>query len=212
MGINLFFRFFAGVPMEEMDVAPLLPLGCWFLPIEIYLLMVGFYLGINRKNQRFVIVRYTEIQKWWRNYFLKNMLYGGLAAIVLLLLGEIITLLASQHLPGNAKEIAMVFILWMLHGLVLLALFLFMETTKIRKIIPSMLLLLEGMTFLYGYRNKMAARFMFGTWGMYVQSKLYDSKHGFSILCVMVAQIICIAGCYQMGSYMLKRNKMEGAW
>lgn len=211
MGLNIFYRFFAGIPMGETDTFPLIPLGCWFFPIGIYLLMIGSYLGMDRKNRHFVMIRYGRIQKWWKNYFVKNMLYGGLATVALLFLGEMIELLVSKHLSGDLKEVFGIFVLWTVHGMMFLALFLILETTNVRKMVPSILLLLEGMTFLYGYRNKMTARFMFGTWGMYVQSDFYDHTYGFPIVCVIAVQVLCIAGCYLLGNYMLKRKEVEGA-
>lgn len=210
MGNNIFFRFFAGIPMEEMDTFPLPAFGCWLFPIGVYLLSAGFYLGIARKNRQFVLVRYGRIQKWWRHYFFKNMFCGGVAAAALLLFGGIIGLLVSRHLPGSVEEIVMVSVLWTVHMLAFLALFLFLETADIRKPIPPVLLLLEGMTFFYGCRNKAAARFLFGTWGMYAQSGFYDSVHGFWAAGVTAVQAACIFGCYLMGSYMLRRRKMEG--
>ena len=44
--MSLFFQLFAGVAMDEMDTFPLVPLGCWLFPIGIYLLVIGFRLGI----------------------------------------------------------------------------------------------------------------------------------------------------------------------
>lgn len=52
MGISLFFQLFAGVPMDEMDVLPLIPLGRWLFTIGIYLLVISFRLGMNRQNRQ----------------------------------------------------------------------------------------------------------------------------------------------------------------
>ena len=46
----LFFKLFAGVPMDEMDMFPLVPLGRWLFPIGIYLLIIGFRLGMDKQN------------------------------------------------------------------------------------------------------------------------------------------------------------------
>ena len=34
--MDLFFRLFAGVPMNAMGTFPLIPLGCWLFPIGIW--------------------------------------------------------------------------------------------------------------------------------------------------------------------------------
>lgn len=210
MGRSLFFRLFAGVPMDEMDTLPLVPLGCWLFPIGIYLLVLGFGLGMDKQNRRFVIVRYGWIQKWWNRIFLRNLLKGGFAAVGLLTLFKIIDLFVLQMFTGNRKEISVIFVLWTVHAMTLSALFLFLETLRIKKMIPAGLLLLEGLTFLSGFHFRKSARFMFGVWGMCVQSNLYEDMYGFSIISVMIVQITIIIVCYWLGGCFLKGKEMEG--
>ncbi|GFI45363.1 hypothetical protein IMSAGC019_00674 [Lachnospiraceae bacterium] len=76
--------------------------------------------------------------------------------------------------------------------------------------IPAGLLLLEGLTFLCGSHFRESARFMFGVWGMYVQSNFYEDMYGFSIISVMSVQATIIIVCYWLGSYLLKGKEMEG--
>ena len=210
MEMSLFFRLFAGVPMSEMDTFPLVPLGCWLFPIGIYLLIIGFRLGMDKQNTRFVIVRCGWIQKWWKHFFLRNLLNGVFAAVSLLTLFQIIDLFAFPMFTGNLKEILVIFVLWIVHTMTLSALFLFLETIRIKKMIPTVILLLEGITFLSGFQFRKSARFMFGVWGMYVQSNLYEDMYGFSMISVMLAQVIIIIICYRLGSYLLKGKEIEG--
>lgn len=210
MGISLFFQLFAGVPLEEMDVLPLIPLGRWLFIVGIYLLIIGFHLGRNRQNRQFVIIRYGFVQRWWKHYFLKNLSGGVWTAVVLQVLFKLIDLLVQQKLTGSLKEILVISVLWTVHVIVLSSFFLFMETMKIRKMIPAVLLLMEGLTFLSGFHTREIARFMFGTWGMYVQSNLYENRYGFSIICVIAVQAAIIVGCYLLGGYMLEMKGMEG--
>ena len=210
MGMSLFFRLFAGVSMDEMDTLPLVPLGCWLFPIGIYLLVLGFGLGMDKQNRRFVIVRYGWIQKWWNRVFLKNLLKGGFAAVGLLTLFKIIDLFVLQMFTGNLKEISAIFVLWTVHTMTLSSLFLFLETLRIKKMIPAGLLLLEGLTFLSGFHFRKSAKFMFGVWGMCVQSNLYEDMYGCSMISVMIVQATIIIICYWLGSYLLKGKEMEG--
>ncbi|MCI9464283.1 MAG: hypothetical protein HFI48_10435 [Lachnospiraceae bacterium] len=196
--------------MDEMDTFPLVPLGCWLFPIGIYLLIIAFRFGMDKQNRRFVIVRCGWIQKWWKHFFLRNLLNGVFAAVGLLALFKMIDLFALQMFTGNLKEISAIFILWTVHAMTLSALFLLMEILRIKKLIPAGLLLLEGLTFLNGFRFRKSARFMFGVWGMYVQSNLYEDMYGFSMISVMIAQVIIIMVCYRFGSYLLKGKEMEG--
>lgn len=208
--MSLFFRLFAGVPTDEIDTFPLVPLGCWLFPIGIYLLVIGFRLGMGKQNRRFVIVRCGWIQKWWKHFFLRNLLNGVFAAVSLLTLFKMIDLFALHMFTGNLKEISVIFVLWTVHAMTLSAIFLFMETLRIKKMIPAGLLLLEGLTFLSGFQFRKSARFMFGVWGMYVQSNLHESMYGFSIISVMIVQVTIIMICYWVGSYWLKGKEMEG--
>ena len=208
--MSLFFQLFAGVAMDEMDTFPLVPLGCWLFPIGIYLLAIGFRLGMDKQNRPFVIARCGWIQKWWKHFFMRNLLNGVLTAVSLLTLFEIIDLFALHMFTGNLKEISVIFVLWTVHAMTLSALFLLMEALRIKKLIPAGLLLLEGLTFLSGFQFRRGARFMFGVWGMYVQSNLYEDMYGFSIISVMIVQAAIIAICYRLGSYLLKGKEMEG--
>lgn len=208
--MSLFFQLFAGVAMDEMDTFPLVPLGCWLFPIGIYLLVIGFRLGMGKQNRRFVIVRCGWMQKWWKQFFWRNLLDGVLAAVSLLTLFKMVDWFALRKFSGNLKEISVIFVLWIVHAMTLSALFLFLETLKIKKMIPAGLLLLEGLTFLSGFRFRKTARFMFGVWGMYVQSNLYEDMYGCSMISVMIVQATIIIICYWLGSYLLKGKEMEG--
>ena len=81
MGTSLFFQLFAGVPMDAIDTFPLIPLGRWMLPIGIYILLISLQPGMDRQNRRFVVIRYRMVQKWWKNYFVKNIFNGGLTLL-----------------------------------------------------------------------------------------------------------------------------------
>lgn len=208
--MSLFFQLFAGVPMNEISTFPLVPLGRWLFSTGIYLLMICFLFSKDKQNRRFVMIRYGWIQKWWKHHFLKNLMNAALAAVSLLTLFKIIDLFILQTLTGNLKETFVIFVLWTVHAMVLSALFLFMEISKVKKTLPAAILLLEGLTFLIGFRFRMCARFMFGTWGMYVQSNLYEGLYGFSIISITIVQATIIIICYWLGSYFLKRKEMEG--
>ena len=121
-----------------------------------------------------------------------------------------IDLFALHMFTGNLKEISVIFVLWTVHAMTLSAIFLFMETLRIKKMIPAGLLLLEGLTFLSGFHFRKSARFMFGVWGMYVQSNLYEDMYGCSMISVMIVQATIIIICYWLGSYLLKGKEMEG--
>lgn len=204
METSLFFQLFAGIPMDTIDNFPLIPLGRWLLPIGIYILLISLYLGMDRQNRRFVVIRYGMVRIWWKKYFVKNIFNGGLTAVVMLLLFVIFELLISQRLIGSLLEIVEIAVLWTVHAITISGLFIFLDVMDAKKMIPSALLLLEGLTFLGGYHVKGIANFMFGTWGMYVQSSFYDNVYGFSTMMVLSVQILIVAGCYLLGRFMLQ--------
>lgn len=141
---------------------------------------------------------------------MRNLLNGVFAAVSLLTLFKMIDLFALHMFTGNLKEISVIFVLWTVHAMTLSAIFLFMETLRIKKMIPAGLLLLEGLTFLSGFHFRKSARFMFGVWGMYVQSNLYEDMYGFSIISVIIVQITIVVACYWIGGCFLKGKEMEG--
>jgi hypothetical protein len=156
------------------------------------------------------MIRYGFIQKWWQQYFLKKMFGGLLTATVLLEMIKLIDRLCGMRFAVSLKEIVMISVLWIVHTEVLLALFLVLEVLGLRKMIPALLLLLEGLTFLSGFHVKEIARLMFGSWGMYVQSSIYENKYGFSIIIVIAIQSVIVVGCYLLGRYVLKNKGVEG--
>lgn len=204
METSLFFQLFAGIPMDTIDNFPLIPLGRWLLPIGIYILLISLYLGMDRQNRRFVVIRYGMVRIWWKKYFVKNIFNGGLTAVAMLLLFVIFELLISQRLIGSLLEIVEIAVLWTVHAITISGLFILLDVMDAKKMIPSALLLLEGLTFLGGYRVKGIANFMFGIWGMYVQSSFYDNVYGFSTMMVLSVQILIVAGCYLLGRFMLQ--------
>lgn len=112
MGTSLFFQLFAGVPMDAIDTFPLIPLGRWLLPIGIYILLISLQPGMDRQNRRFVVIRYGMVQKWWKNYFVKNIFNGGLTAVIMLFLFKIFELLISQRKFSSLKEMAAIVVIW----------------------------------------------------------------------------------------------------
>lgn len=204
MGTTIFWQFFTGIPMDEIDTVPLVPFGKWLLPIGVYLLIAGSFQEQRRKNETLVCYRYGSRKRWWRSYFWRGIFGGALLAAFLLLL---IVMADMVFFPrGNTvTEIFTAGGLWLIHMTSMLSLFLWLDLQKIRKVVPAVLLLLEGVTFLIGFRMKEIAHAMFGTWGMYVQSSRYDSISGFSIGGIIAAELLIIVAGRLCGRIILTR-------
>ena len=160
MGRELFFLFFAGIPAEDTGGFPLYPLGRWLFPLGICLLAVGFRMERSRASRLFAAIRYGKRGKWWTAHFCRHLLYGVLTGAALLASGLLVQLLLTGTQPDRQgmEAMAAVCILWIVHMMTLLALFFFMElfmkTAEQRNLIPPALLLLEGMSFLYGHYHR----------------------------------------------------------
>lgn len=208
MGRTIFWQFFAGIPMEEMDIIPVVPLGKWMLPIGIFLLIAGSRMEKIRCNETLVCYRYGSRKRWWKNHFWKGIFYGILMAVVMLFVTAVLDMIffpQENKLPGLFLAGG----LWILHITSMLALFLWMDLQKIRRVIPAALLLLEGVTFLIGFRIRKIASAMFGMWGMYVQSSLYDKTYGFPTGGIIAIEVLLIAAGWLCGRIVLQRQKSE---
>lgn len=204
MGTTIFWQFFMGIPMDEIDTVPLVPFGKWLLPIGIYLLIVGSFLEQRRKNETLVCYRYGSRKRWWRNHFWRGIFGGTLLSLSLLLLAVMADMVFFPK--GNTvTEIFTAGGLWLIHMTSMLSLFLWLDLQKMGKVVPAALLLLEGVTFLIGFCMKEIAHAMFGTWGMYAQSSRYDSISGFSIGGIIAAELLLIAAGWLYGRIFLER-------
>lgn len=204
MGTTIFWQFFTGIPMDEIDTVPLVPFGKWLLPVGVYLLIAGSFLEQRRKNETLVCYRYGNRKRWWRNHFWRGIFVGALLAAFLLLLA----VMADMVFFPRENTLAVIFtagVLWLIHMTSMLSLFLWLDLQKIRKVVPVALLLLEGVTFLIGFRMKEIAHAMFGTWGMYVQSSLYDKAGGFPAGGIAAVEILLIAAGWLCGRIILER-------
>lgn len=204
MGTTIFWQFFTGIPMDEIDTVPLVPFGKWLVPIGVYLLIAGSFLEQRRKNETLVCYRYGSRKRWWRSHFWRGIFGGALLAVLLLL----IAVMADMVFFPRENTLAVIFTaggLWLIHMTGMLSMFMWLDLQKIRRVIPAALLLLEGVTFLIGFRMKEIAHAMFGTWGMYVQSSRYDNISGFSIGGIIAAEFLLIAAGWLYGRIILER-------
>lgn len=205
MGLSVFLRFFGGVESDGFDSIPLIPLGCWLLPIGIFLLVTGTYLEKKRTTELFSCYRYRSANYWWSERFIMGLLQSVGIAILIMIVVLLFDVLRNT-LPENLSIIAKVCALWFVHMLSMCALFLVLDLTNFRRLVPGALIVAETITFVVGFKTHSLAGFMFGIWGMYYQSSWYDAQYGFSIPVTILIELSVLLLCYTTGMLILKHR------
>lgn len=210
MDQSIVFLFFGGVSQDGISWAVdydkvLYELARWLLPVGICLLAEGVRLEKWRKIEQLSCYRYETIKVWWRQKYFGGLVYGILAAAVLFIIAMAADLVNTGGIPDEGWK---VFVLWIAHMATILSFFLVLDLSGLGKPAPAVLLLLEGLTFLAGFAYVGAARFMFGMWGMYFQSRWYYGDRGVSVLSSLITEGILIMFGYLTGKIIVK----EGAY
>ncbi|MDE6924253.1 MAG: hypothetical protein K2P59_03180 [Acetatifactor sp.] len=208
MDQSMIFNFFGGVSQDLFGWAVdydkvLYELTRWLLPICICLLAEGICLEKWRKIEPLTCYRHETVKMWWRQKYVKSLLNGLSAAAVLFIAAAAVDQLSGVGLSG---EVWKVLILWLPHILTILSFFLVLDLTGLRRLAPAILLLLEGFTFLLGFTHVGAARFMYGMWGMYFQSKWYYGETGVSVLTSLITEGILLVFGYLTGRLLLEKT------
>lgn len=205
MGTNIFLKFFGGISIEDSwGEIPLIPLGQWLLPIAVCLLLQGFYIERNHKIEIFTKYRCGTIVRWWRINYVKGLIRGTVISIGLMLAVMLLDMARREPFP---KELLGASVLWYLHMLTMQSLFLCMDLFSIRKLIPAVLILLEGITFIIGFRYQTMGSVMYGMWGMYYRSSWYDGLQGFSSFLVIIIELILIMLGYYGGKTLVTNQR-----
>ena len=137
---------------------------------------------------------------------MKSLLDGVAVAAVLLILAIVIDILGTTEVSG---EVWKALILWFAHIMTMMSFFAVLDLTKLRKLAPTILLLLEGFTFLVGFQSIGKAQFMYGMWGMYFQSKWHYGETGVTVLASLIAEGILFVFSYLAGRVLLGREPLN---
>lgn len=205
MSESMFIRLFAGVSSDYFDSIPVLFLGQWLLPIGIFLLTVGCYMERNRKVAIFSLYRYERASAWWKRHFVKRVVFGIRTAVLLLLIVLTCDIVMGKLFLLSAELLAKISVLWLFHSISMAVLFVLLDLFPIRRFGPGVLLLLEGVTFIIGSRICAVSDVMFGTWGMYLRSSLYEAG-GFPAGGIIVAEAALPAAGFVIGREYLKKE------
>ena len=205
MSESVFIRLFAGVPSDYFEAIPLIPFGQWLLPIGFFLLTVGFYAERNRKVEIFSLYRYGTVSDWWIRHFVKRVIFGIKTAVWLLLIVLLCDIVMGKLILLSAGLLAKISVLWLFHSISMAAFFVLLDLFPIRRFVPGMLFLLEGVTFMIGCRICAVSHAMYGMWGMYLRSSLYETD-GFPVGVIIVTEAVLLAASFAIGREYLKKE------
>ena len=205
MSKSVFIRLFAGVPSDYFEAIPLIPFGQWLLPIVFFLLIVGFCAERNRKLEIFSLYRYGTVSVWWRRYFVKRVIFGIKTAVLILLIVLICDIVMGKLSLLSAGLLAKISVLWLFHSISMASFFVLLDLFPIRRFVPGMLFLLEGVTFMIGCRICAVSHAMYGMWGMYLRSSLYETG-GFPVGVIIVTEAVLLAASFVIGREYLKKE------
>ena len=205
MSESVFIRLFAGVPSDYFEAIPLIPFGQWLLPIGFFLLTVGFYAERNRKVEIFSLYRYGTVSDWWTRHFVKRVIFGIKTAILLLLIVLTCDIVMGKLSLLSAGLLAKISVLWLFHSISMAAFFVLLDLFPIRRFVPGMLFLLESVTFMIGCRICAVSHAMYGMWGMYLRSSLYETG-GFPVGVIIVTEAVLLAASFAVGREYLKKE------
>lgn len=205
MSESVFIRLFAGVPSDYFEAIPLIPFGQWLLPIGFFLLTVGFYAERNRKVEIFSLYRYGTVSDWWTRHFVKRVVFGIKTAVLLLLIVLICDIVMGKLSLLSAGLLAKISVLWLFHSISMAAFFVLLDLFPIRRFVPGMLFLLESVTFMIGCRICAVSHAMYGMWGMYLRSSLYETG-GFLVGVIIVTEAVLLAASFVIGREYLKKE------
>ena len=179
----------------------LFELARWLLPIGICLLTEGVWLEKWRKIEPLSCYRYETVKIWWRQKFVKSLLNGIFVAAVLFITAMVVDIMSAVIFSDQVWK---VLVLWLAHIMTIISFFLVLDLTNLSRLAPAILLLLEGCSFLVGFKFMRAARFMYGMWGMYFQSEWHFGETGVSVFTSLIAEGILLVLSYLAGRVLLK--------
>ncbi|MCI8847101.1 MAG: hypothetical protein HFI04_12175 [Lachnospiraceae bacterium] len=205
MSESMFIRLFAGVSSDYFDAIPLIPFGQWLLPIGIFLLAVGFYMERERKLETFSLYRYKRTSDWWKRHFVKRVIFGIKIAVLLLLVVLACDIVMGKLVLLSTEMLAKISVLWLFHSISMAVFFVLLDLFPMRRFVPGGLFLLEGVTFMIGSRIGAVSHVMYGMWGMYLRSSLYETG-GFPAGAIIITEAALPAAGFVIGRKYLKKE------
>lgn len=185
---------------------PLIPLGRWLLGVAVILFVAGVYL--NRRRQILVLemVRFGGRKSWWNAQFWNLFAVGTAGCFCYeFCMKGLDFFRRSPKIPG--MEEVWILLLWLVHMVTLVSVFCVLDLTGFRQTAPALLFVTEVSTYTVGFYWWNLSKFMFGNWGMYLQSSRAEEVYGFSPAVVMILECVMIVIFWRIGAAILERRE-----
>jgi hypothetical protein len=153
----------------------------------------------------FSLYRYGTVSDWWIRHFVKRVIFGIKTAVLLLLIVLTCDIVMGKLILLSPGLLAKISVLWLLHSISMASFFVLLDLFPIRRFVPGMLFLLEGVTFMIGCRICAVSHAMYGMWGMYLRSSLYETG-GFPVGVIIVTEAVLQAVSFAIGRKYLKKE------
>lgn len=197
---------FAGPESIYFGRIPLVPLGRWLMGVALVLFVTGIYLERRRQISLFEIVRFGERKRWWNAKFLNlfPIAIAGCFCYGSCLKGLDLILYSPKR---QGTEEILILLLWLVHMMTLAGIFCLFNLTSFRHMAPAFLFVTEVSTYTVGFYWWDLSKFMFGNWGMYVQSSRVEKVYGFSPAAVVFLECLMITGAWKAGATLSERRE-----
>lgn len=90
--------------------------------------------------------------------------------------------------------------------LTLASIYCLLDLTAFRNLAPAFLFVTEVSTYTVGFYWWNLSKYMFGNWGMYLQSDRVEKIYGFSPMAVMLSECMMIIAVWKAGEVLLERK------
>ena len=159
----------------------------------------------ERKLETFSLYRYKRTSDWWKRHFVKRVIFGIKIAVLLLLIVLVCDIVMGKLVLLSAGLFAKISVLWLFHSISMAVFFVVLDLFPMRRFVPGGLFLLEGVTFMIGSRIGAVSHVMYGMWGMYLRSSLYETG-GFPAGAIIITEAALPAAGFVIGRKYLKKE------
>lgn len=186
---------------------PLVPLGRWLMGVALILFVTGVCLSCRRRVFLLELVRFGERKRWWNAQFLRMLVTGAAGCVCYgLCMKGLDLLLGAKGLPG--AEEGLLLLLWAAHMMTLAGFFCLLDLTAFRHTAPAFLFVAEVTTYTVGFYWWSLSKYMFGNWGMYLQSSRIEPVYGFSPAAVLLLEGVLLLGTWRAGALLVSREEV----
>lgn len=187
---------------------PLIPLGRWLMGMAVILFVSGTYLSRRRQIALLEMARLGGRKSWWNAQFwnLFPVAMAGCLCYGFCMKGLDLFLRLPQ---AQGIEEILILLLWMVHMITLASILCLLDLTGFRHMAPAFLFVTEVSTYTVGFYRWNLSKFMFGNWGMYVQSDRIEKTYGFSPAAVMLAECVMMLAIWRVGTRMVCKKEVR---